>query len=153
MDALKLKIPPPVVALAMGALMWLIARVAPTLTFALPARRALADCVALAGISTAIAGIVAFRQVRTTVNPLRPEKASSLVVFGIYKITRNPMYLGLLLVLLAWALILSNALAIIMLPAFMLYMNRFQIGPEETALASAFGDAFSQYTRRVRRWL
>ena len=153
MDALKLKIPPPIVALAMGALMWLIARVTPTLTFALPARRALAACVALAGVSTAIAGIVAFRRARTTVNPLRPEKASSLVVFGIYKITRNPMYLGLLLVLLAWALILSNALAFIMLPAFILYMNCLQIGPEEIALASAFGDAFTQYKRRVRRWL
>ena len=153
MDALKLKIPPPVVALTMAALMWLIARATPTLSFALPARAVLAACVALAGVWSALAGIAAFRRVGTTVSPLRPEKASSLVVCGVYRFTRNPMYLGLLLVLIAWALILSNALALIILPAFILYMNRFQIGPEEAALAAAFGPDFTTYKSRVRRWL
>jgi protein-S-isoprenylcysteine O-methyltransferase Ste14 len=153
MDALKLKIPPPVVAITMAALMWLIARAVPTLWFALPARRGLTACVALAGVSTALAGVAAFRRARTTVNPLRPERASSLVVSGIYRITRNPMYVGLLLVLVAWALFLSNALAVIMLPAFILYMTHFQIRPEEAALTSAFGPAFTTYKSRVRRWL
>jgi protein-S-isoprenylcysteine O-methyltransferase Ste14 len=153
MNSLKLKIPPPLVALGMAALMWLVARAVPTLDFAMPARHRLAACVALAGVSTAIAGVVAFRRAGTTVNPLRPEKASALVVSGIYKFTRNPMYLGLLLVLIAWALILSNAVAFMLLPAFVLYMNRFQIGPEEAALMAAFGPAFSAYESRVRRWL
>jgi len=143
MDALKLKIPPPVVALTTAGVMWLVARAVPTLGFALPARRALAACVAIAGVSIAIAGVAAFRRVGTSLNPLQPEKASSLVVSGIYRITRNPMYLGLLLVLIAWALILSNVLAVIMLPGFILYMNRFQIGPEEAALTSAFGPDFA----------
>ena len=153
MDALKLKIPPPLVALTMAALMWLIARAAPNLAFALPMRRVLAACVALAGVSVAIAGVAGFRRVGTTVNPLRPEKASTLVVTGIYRITRNPMYLGLLLVLVAWAVILSNALALILLPAFILYMNHFQIRPEEAALMSTFGPAFRTYKSKVRRWL
>ena len=153
MDAFKLKIPPPVVALTMAILIWQVTRAAPTAAFVLPARRVLAACVTLVGVAIAMAGVVAFRRVGTTVNPLRPEKASTLVVSGIYKITRNPMYLGMLLVLIAWALILSNALAFIMLPLFILYMNRFQIGLEETALTSLFGDEFRRYTSRVRRWL
>ena len=153
MHALKLRVPPPLVAFVMAGVMWLVARAAPTAGFVMPARRVLAACAALAGVSIAIAGVAAFRRVGTTVNPLHPEKASRLVVSGIYKITRNPMYLGLLLVLIAWALILSNALAIIILPAFILYMNRFQIEPEEVALTSAFGEEFTQYKSRVRRWL
>ena len=137
----------------MAAVMWLVSRAVPTLGFALPARRALAACIAIAGVSTAIAGVIAFRRVGTSVNPLRPEKASSLVVTGVYRFTRNPMYLGLLLVLIAWALILSNVLALIILPAFIFYMNRFQIEPEEAALMSAFGSDFTTYKSRVRRWL
>src|ERR1041385_598640 len=127
MRALKLKIPPPVVALVMAVLMWLLAQAAPRFDVSLPARRVIAAFVALAGVSTAMAGVVSFRRAGTTVNPLRPEKASSLVVSGIYRVTRNPMYLGLLLVLIAWEVILSNALAFIILPAFILYMNHFQI--------------------------
>jgi protein-S-isoprenylcysteine O-methyltransferase Ste14 len=153
MHALKLRIPPPLVAFMVAVLMGLVTRAAPATGFELPARGVLAACVALAGVSTALAGIAAFRRAGTTVNPLRPEKASSLVTSGIYKMTRNPMYLGLLLVLVAWALFLSNALAVLILPAFILYMNHFQIGPEEAALTSAFGSAFMEYKSRVRRWL
>ena len=76
-----------------------------------------------------------------------------LLTSGPYAFTRNPMYLGLLLVLLGWAAYLSNALACVFLPAFVLYMNRFQIGPEERALAALFGQAFLDYKNRVRRWV
>jgi protein-S-isoprenylcysteine O-methyltransferase Ste14 len=153
MHPLKLTIPPPLVAATIAFLMWLVSRAVPAADIVLPARRVLAACVAIAGVASALAGVVAFRRVRTTVNPLQPEKASTLVTSGVYHFTRNPMYLGMLLVLVAWALILSNACAAIILPAFILYMNRFQIGPEETALASAFGAAFIEYTSRVRHWL
>jgi len=153
MHALKLKIPPPLVALLTAALMWLLARTTPTFEFVLPGRRILAACVAFAGVATSIMGVAAFRRAGTTINPMRPEKASSLVSSGIYKLTRNPMYLGLLLVLLAWAVFLSNALPFIFLPAFIIYINQFQIGPEEIALSSAFGQEFEAYKSRVRRWL
>jgi protein-S-isoprenylcysteine O-methyltransferase Ste14 len=153
MHVLKLKIPPPLVALVAALAMWFAARAAPSCTFMLPAQRILAACVAVVGVATSIIGVASFRRAGTTVNPMRPEKASSLVISGIYKLTRNPMYLGLLLVLLAWAVFLSNAVAFIALPAFVLYMNRFQIGPEETALASVFGQEFAAYKSRVRRWL
>jgi protein-S-isoprenylcysteine O-methyltransferase Ste14 len=119
----------------------------------MPARRILAGCLALAGVSIAILGVLSFRRAGTTVNPMQPEKASSLVTSGIYRVTRNPMYLGLLLGLIAWAVFLSNVLAFLFLPAFILYLNRFQIGPEEAALTRLFGQEFVHYQSHVRRWL
>ncbi len=73
--------------------------------------------------------------------------------WGIYSITRNPMYLGLLFVLTAWSIFLANPLPFLMLPVFMLYINRFQIAPEERALTALFGSDFAAYQSRVRRWI
>jgi protein-S-isoprenylcysteine O-methyltransferase Ste14 len=84
---------------------------------------------------------------------MNPGASSSLVIRGVYTLTRNPMYLGFLLVLVGWAVFLSNTLAFLLLPVFILYMNRFQITPEERALASLFGQEFVVYKSRVRRWL
>ena len=84
---------------------------------------------------------------------MRPDSTSSLVVSGIYKYTRNPMYLGFLLVLLGWATFLSNITALALLPVFVVYMNRFQIGPEERALGSLFAQEYKAYHARVRRWI
>ena len=153
MHGLELKIPPVAVVLLMAALMWLASWAMPAFGFELPARVFLSATVAVAGLIVSGFGIASFRQARTTVNPLKPESASSLVVSGIYRLTRNPMYLGFLLVLLGWALFLSNALALLFLPLFILYMNRFQIEPEEKALHSLFGQQFLAYASQVRRWL
>ena len=101
----------------------------------------------------ALAGAVAFRKYRTTVNPMHPESTTALVTTGIYSFTRNPMYVGLLLVLAAWAAWLSNLLALVILPVFVAYVSRFQIVPEERALAARFGEQFALYCRRVRRWV
>jgi protein-S-isoprenylcysteine O-methyltransferase Ste14 len=106
-----------------------------------------------AGVVTGALGVVSFRRARTTVNPTRPDSSSSLVLSGVYAFTRNPMYLGLLLVLVGWAIFLSNILAFLVLPGFIFYMNRFQIEPEERALASLFGREFDAYKSRVRKWL
>lgn len=108
---------------------------------------------ALAGVAIALSGVVSFRRVRTTVNPLKPEASTSLVSTGIYKVTRNPMYLGMLAVLLAWAAYLPSVLALLGPAAFALYITRFQIIPEERVLHSLFGAAFVEYTQKVRRWL
>ena len=150
---LELKIPPPVVALLTAGFIWCAARAVPALGFILPHRNMLALALLLAGLSVAISGATAFRRARTTINPLKPETASALVVSGIYQYTRNPMYLGLILALLGWVLFLSNALAFVFLPAFILYLNRFQIRPEERALAARFGQEFAAYQAKVRRWL
>ena len=84
---------------------------------------------------------------------MKPDSTSSLVISGIYKYTRNPMYLGFVLVLLGWAAFLSNLAALALLPAFVLYINRFQIIPEEHVLTSLFPDAYPAYRARVRRWI
>jgi protein-S-isoprenylcysteine O-methyltransferase Ste14 len=111
-----------------------------------------AASLAVVGALISIAGVISFKKARTTVNPMQPESASSLVVSGIYQRTRNPMYLGFLLLLIGWAFALSNALAFLLVPLFIFYMNRFQIEPEEAALATVFGAEFVTYQARVHRW-
>ena len=101
----------------------------------------------------AIAGVMAFRDKRTTVNPLTPSASSSVVSSSVYRVSRNPMYLGFLLALAGWAVYLSNAGAALLLPAFVAYLTQYQIKPEEHALLAKFGSEFAQYMSRVRRWL
>jgi protein-S-isoprenylcysteine O-methyltransferase Ste14 len=153
MRVLELKVPPPAVALVTAVLMWLVTRAEPALAFVFPAGKFLAVGLAAVGLMIAISGVVTFRRARTTLNPTKPESSSSLVSWGIYRVTRNPMYLGLLLVLTGWAIFLSNSLAFLFLPAFIVYINRFQIVPEEQALTSLFVHEFVAYQSRVRRWL
>jgi len=150
---LETRIPPPLLALAAGALMWLAARYAPFAAFALPARMYLALGLGAAGLVLDAAALAAFVRARTTVNPLRPEKSSALVRSGAYRLSRNPMYLGLALLLAGWAIWLANALALALLPAFVAWLDRFQIRPEERALAARFGAEYEAYRARVRRWL
>ena len=153
MRALELKIPPVAMGLIVGSVMWAAARFVPVFNFALPAGRLIAAVLAVAGVVIALLGVVSFRRAKTTVNPLQPAAASSLVISGIYRRTRNPMYLGLLLVLLGWGALLANALAIVFAAAFIPLMNRLQILPEERFLAARFGPAFTAYQSAVRRWI
>jgi len=153
MRVLELKVPPPAVAFVTAVLMWLVSRAAPAFAFVFPAGNLLAAGLATLGLVIAISGVVTFRRARTTLNPTKPESSSSLVRWGIYSVTRNPMYLGLLLVLTGWAIFLSNSLAFLFLPAFIVYINRFQIVPEEQALTSLFAGEFVAYQSHVRRWL
>jgi protein-S-isoprenylcysteine O-methyltransferase Ste14 len=111
--------------------------------------------VALAGIGAFffVASGMSFIKAKTTVNPMTPDETSSLVTSGIYKHTRNPMYLGCLFILIGWGLFLSNLYSLALSVGFVPYMNRFQILPEERALESIFGAEFLAYKERVRRWL
>jgi protein-S-isoprenylcysteine O-methyltransferase Ste14 len=153
MHSLELKVPPPLVALVLAAAMWVIAKMASPIEAPDLVRHVVAAVIALAGGCVSLAGIVAFRRARTTVNPLKPQNTSALVTAGIYKYTRNPMYLGLLLVLLAWAVFLSSVWALAGPFAFVLYIGRFQIAPEERVLATMFGAGYADYRATVRRWL
>jgi Putative protein-S-isoprenylcysteine methyltransferase len=153
MHVLELKVPPVALVFLMAALMWFVSWAMPAFGFEFPSGDVFAMSVAIAGAIISGLGILSFRQARTTVNPMKPDSTSSLVMSGIYRLTRNPMYLGFLLVLLGWAIFLSNALAFVFLPVFVVYMNHFQIEPEEKALHSLFGPPFVMYTLRVRRWL
>ena len=150
---LRLRVPPlAVLALAAG-LAWITDRAVPATNLEFSARAELAVTLGLLGIACSAFGSVLFRLARTTVNPMTPDASTTLVVSGIYRVTRNPMYLGFLLLLLAEMIWLANPVAFLVVPAFVLYLNRFQIGPEETALRSRFGAEFHSYAAHVRRWI
>ena len=153
MRVLELKVPPLAIGVLLAALMWLVSWAVPTLNFVIQGRELLALIFALAGTIIIAFGVASFRRAKTTINPMKPESSSSLVPSGIYRFSRNPMYLGFLLALFGWAVFLSNALSFVCLPAFIYYMNRFQIEPEEKALAGKFGEEYVAYKSRVRRWL
>jgi protein-S-isoprenylcysteine O-methyltransferase Ste14 len=109
--------------------------------------------IAVAGVAMAIAGVLGFRRAKTTLNPFKPAATSSLVTSGVYRLTRNPMYVGLAFGLLAWAVFLSSAWSLLGPLVFVLYMTRFQIMPEERVLSGIFGAAYAEYQAKVRRWL
>lgn len=153
MAALEAKVPPPVVALVIALAMWTVARYTSVFEVAGSMRILVAVTLALVGIAFSASGIAAFRRAKTTLDPMKPTSASSLVTTGIYRLTRNPMYVGLLFVLLAWSAFLSAPWALTGPVVFVAYMTRFQILPEERALEHVFGDAFMTYKARVRRWL
>lgn len=153
MNALDLKIPPLVLVLVLAGAMWFAARELPSLAFSLPWRDSLAVTVFGGGILVILAGLYEFQKAKTTFNPMTPDAASSVVTSGIYRVSRNPMYLGFLLVLTGWAIFLSHVLPFLFLPVFVLYMNRFQILPEERALSAKFGEGYDRYKQAARRWL
>jgi protein-S-isoprenylcysteine O-methyltransferase Ste14 len=133
--------------------MWLISLVAPSFNWRPIHSGLIALIFILAGGLISALGVLAFRQAKTTVNPTSPETVSLLVVKGIYNLSRNPMYLGFLLTLVGLALLVENKLSFGVLPAFVAYMNRFQIAPEEKVLSAKFGQEFGAYMQRVRRWV
>ena len=153
MKALELKIPPVVLVALFALAMWLVAQWLPPM--ALPAvwGQVLAIVLAGAGIAVAFAGVLAFRRADTTVGPRVPQQSSTLVIKGIYRYSRNPMYVGFLLLLAALAIYLRSPLAFALLPLFVLYMNGFQIAPEERFLLQKFGAEYQAYQAQVRRWL
>lgn len=153
MQALELKIPPIVLVVLFALAMWLLAQWLPPLVLPALWGQVLAVVLAAAGSAVALAGVLAFRRANTTVDPRVPQQSSSLVIKGIYRYSRNPMYLGFLLLLTAWACYLMSLAAFALLPLFMLYMNRLQIVPEERYLLDKFGTEYQAYLMQVRRWL
>lgn len=147
------RIPPPVILLCTGAGMWWLARHWPQFTFDLPFRPWCALTIALAGLVFGLVPALRFSRAGTTTNPLHPQHSTHLVVDGLNARSRNPMYLDMLLLLLAWVVLLANVASALLLPVFVWYITRFQILPEERALAARFGDDYAAYRARVRRWL
>lgn len=149
---LELKLPPVVLFFICIGLIWTIDYLLPTQVDISLNSWIIRALLAL-GTITAISGVIQFAVRSTSVNPHKPEHTSSLVTSGIYRLSRNPMYLGMLIILLAAVLKFGNPLGLIVLPLYVLYMNRFQIVPEEHAMAEKFGDEFTLYCRSVRRWI
>jgi protein-S-isoprenylcysteine O-methyltransferase Ste14 len=153
MSNLELKVPPLIVALTLGVMMWAIDWFLPLASNHSFGRTILAIAIFGSAVAITATAILGFRKAETTVNPTTPEAASAIVTTGVYRLTRNPMYLGFLLALLAWAVFLGNIVSAMILVLFVAYMNRFQISPEERALRARFGEPYEAYLRSVRRWL
>ncbi|WP_298869810.1 isoprenylcysteine carboxylmethyltransferase family protein [uncultured Psychrobacter sp.] len=153
MNALALKVPPVAQVIITAAAMYGVSKMVPALTFSLNGSTALAVGLGVIGMSLGVMGVTQFRIAQTTPNPQALEKVSSLVTSGIYRYSRNPMYLGLVLILLGWAFYLSHFLAFVLLPVFIFYMTRFQIQPEEQMMARKFGKTYQAYLNKVRRWI
>lgn len=150
---MKPRLPPPVYVLLCGLAMWQTARYLPQLERQFAGQPLLAAGVLLLGLTLmGLAALPMFRH-RTTINPMQPERASTLLTGGVFAVSRNPIYLGDLLVLLAYALWLGQPVNLLWLAAFVWLLNHFQIRAEEAALLRRFGDDYHQYCQRTRRWL
>lgn len=150
---MELKIPPVVQMILVAIAMWLVSVLLPSATYKSNGLLWVAGFFITAGLIVLIFGISAFRNASTTVDPRTPEKASSLVINGIYRISRNPMYLGILLLLIGWVFVLGSFLSLIGLPVFVLYINHYQIMPEEQSLGKIFNEEYLAYKKCVRRWI
>lgn len=153
MDALELKLPPLALVAIVAAGMLAVSRIPANPDFALPGAAWVSAALAAVGAVIALLGVLEFRRVGTTVDPRVPDQSANLVVSGVYRFSRNPMYLGFLLVLIAWGLFLGSIIALLLIPAFVLYMNFFQIIPEERFMREKFGESYDTYVTEVRRWI
>jgi protein-S-isoprenylcysteine O-methyltransferase Ste14 len=150
---MKLKIPPPVLVILFGLMIWWPSTIAWVPGFEFPGQAYLALLVLAGGLALDLLSLLAFRRNNTTINPLKPESAQQLVTTGLNRFSRNPMYLGLLLMLTAVAIYSGSLLGFVGLPIFVIAINYLQIGPEEEALEARFGDTYLTYKANVRRWL
>ena len=149
---MKLKIPPIVVTFLFGLFMYLLANYLPVGYFDFFGRNYLMCLLCFLALLIGIVSLLQFFRSKTSIDPLAPSKVSKLVTGGLYQYSRNPMYLALLLLLLAWGLYLGNAFNTLLAAGFVFYMNTFQIIPEEEVLTKKFGKEFQKYCVMVRRW-
>lgn len=151
---MSLKIPPLALTCLFMAFMWGLFWFFPQFSISIPKNIIISILLAIIGSLFSVLGVALFRGVGTTVNPTTPDKVSSLVITGIYRVSRNPMYVGFFFFLLAWGCFLSHLLSLLLFPViFIVYMNYFQIPQEEKALQRLFGEEFTLYKNEVRRWL
>lgn len=148
-----MKVPPLVQILAAGGLAWGLSEGLPVWQFDGALVTAGVWIASIAGAGFLAIALNIFRIHKTTLDPLNPSKAQKLVVSGLYRITRNPMYVGMAFLLLGWCLYLGDVIAFLAIALFVVSMNHLQIKAEESALQDNFGDDYLRYTQRVRRWL
>jgi len=150
---MKLRIPPLLQVAIFALTSWALAALVPQASISLSSLSLVAIGLLVIGSAILLAAVLDFLRNKTTVNPLELDQAQKLVVSGLFRFTRNPMYLGMALILFAWALYLANALAIIGPVLFVASITVLQIKPEEEALGKIFGQDYAEYRKRVRRWL
>ena len=150
---MKLLIPPPILTLMSAILMLIISKYFNKANFSLNQHNQFALFFLIVALIIILISIAKFIKIKTTISPLKPNKTSILVDSGIYKYTRNPMYLGLLLILFSLFFYLKNFLSFLVLPLFVIYITKNQILPEEKVLENLFGDQYKKYKNKVRRWI
>ena len=153
MYRLALRIPPVVVVVVFAVLMWHVAQRLTFFSLAFEFDRIISLFLTGCGLILIFLCSIIFFRCRTTLNPLRPELTTALVTSGLYRFSRNPIYVGFVFILLGWGVYLQNPVSLLCVFGFILYMNRFQIEPEEKSLEKKFGDEFKRYKRNVKRWL
>lgn len=150
---LERKIPPLFLGLGFAAAIVALARYVPAANVPFPGHRIVAVTAWVVGFAIAIVGLVQFGLARTTIHPLHPHEAKVLVVTGVYRLTRNPMYLGVAVSLAGLAAWRSTLVGYALVPVFCTVLTELQIKAEERALLEKFGETFSAYRSRVRRWI
>lgn len=151
---MKLKIPPVFVVAICAVSMWsLDQHLLSKYAYIFPQQRIISMIAFVCCMLFMMMSMYIFRKQQTTFDPTQPDKASSLVQTGVFKVSRNPMYVSMLLLLTGWAVKLGNPFSILILILFVWYMTQFQIKSEEDALSKIFGEEYKEYCKKVRRWL
>ncbi len=153
MTKLEMKIPPVVVTLLTALLMWGSSLLLSQSHWSFTLRLLLFILLVIIGGSVALLGVWQFYKNKTTVNPIDPNNVNGIVCDGIYKYTRNPMYVGLALLLMGLVFLLGKLLLLFWVVFFVIYITKFQIKPEEQFLSNKFGKEFENYKKSVRRWV
>lgn len=150
---MKLLIPPPLQAVICAGAMWLLSMRLPDFSFSFALQQQLAIFICVIGIAIDLFSVGLFARKKTTVSPFSPKKTQELVTSGLYNYTRNPMYLGMSLILTGLAMWLGNFASFFMIPVFVWFITHLQIIPEEEILMEKFGQDYIDYASRVRRWV
>ncbi len=153
MKLLQLKIPPPVYALSIGLIMWLLNQHLPIVHWISSPWNKVGIAIALLAIVLDLSSLYLFLKKQTTINPMNPKGTQGLVSGGLYQYSRNPMYVGLLMILFGYAIWLGSITPFLVLPLFYWLITEMQIKPEETILEEKFGTEYLDYKNSVRRWL
>ncbi|MFS1523534.1 methyltransferase family protein [Microbulbifer sp. 2304DJ12-6] len=153
MKFLELKIPPVILVLSFLLFMWVLGRYSPKIGFEYTTRLVLFVFIGVVSALISLSGVMHFRAAKTTVDPRNPKKSEILVTNGIYRYTRNPMYVGFSFFLIGFSIFLNSAYSAILVPIFIVYLTLFQIIPEEKILQQIFTQEFINYKNSVRRWL
>ena len=148
---MKTKIPPPIIALVMIAIIYLSSLIVEPITFGY--QTLISILVVVIGLAWAIPSFRLFAKYKTTISPFTPSETTALVTDGMYRYSRNPMYLGLVLLTIAATIFFGTWLGVVIVVAFIFLLNFLQILPEEKALLDIFGEEYVEYQKKVRRWI
>ena len=146
-----IKIPPPILVLILVVSSFLSSKKIDLIH--IPNQNLTSILILLIGILILIIPVSKFIKSKTTIDPIKFKKVNKLVTSGIYKYSRNPMYLGLLLIVISSSILYLNIYSVTTPMIFYYWINRFQIKREEIFLTEKFGKEYLLYMTRTRRWI